>query len=148
MRVNFSKGAWYNVTFTTADGSKKNGYIKSQFVSLESSLDDNYKPVGKGKVINVTSALRIRKGPGTTYDAIGWLYNDDNVEILGREGQWFKIKNNDTIGYCHEDYIKEVRQDDTEIVPENPLTGKGEVINITSNLRIRSSASTLSLIHI
>ncbi|PWL52413.1 MAG: hypothetical protein DBY38_10795 [Clostridium cadaveris] len=144
MRVNFSKGAWYNVTFTTADGSKKNGYIKSQFVSLESSLDDNYKPVGKGKVINVTSALRIRKGPGTTYDAIGWLYNDDNVEILGREGQWFKIKNNDTIGYCHEDYIKEVRQDDTEIVPENPLTGKGEVINITSNLRIRSSASTSS----
>ena len=144
MRVNFSKGAWYNVTFTTADGSKKNGYIKSQFVSLESSLDDNYKPVGKGKVINVTSALRIRKGPGTTYDAIGWLYNDDNVEILGREGQWFKIKNNDTIGYCHEDYIKEVRQDDTEIVPENPLTGKGEVINVTSNLRIRSSTSTSS----
>lgn len=144
MRVNFSKGAWYNVTFTTADGTQKNGYIKSQFVSLESSLDDNYKPVGKGKVINVTSALRIRKGPGTTYDAIGWLYNDDNVDILGREGQWFKIKNKDTVGYSHEDYIKEVRQDDTEIVPENPLTGKGEVINITSNLRIRSSASTSS----
>ncbi len=146
MKVNFSKGAWYNVTFTTADGSSKTGYIMSQYVSLESSSDDNYKPVGKGKVINVTSALRIRKGPGTNYDAIGWLYNDDNVDILGREGQWFNIKSNGTIGYCHEDYIKEVRQDDTEVVPETPSAGKGQVVNVTSNLRIRSEASTSSSI--
>lgn len=144
MKVNFSKGNWYNVTFTTADGSSKTGYIMSQYVSLELSSDDNYKPVGKGKVINVTSALRIRKGPGTNYDSIGWLYNDNDVDILGREGQWFKIKSNDIIGYCHEDYIKEVRQDDTEVVPETPSTRKGQVINVTSNLRIRSKASTSS----
>lgn len=147
VRVNFTKGLWANVTFTMSDGSKRTGYIKNEYVSVGSdSNEDSNKPMGKGQVVNVSSNLRVRKGPGTSYEAVGWLNNNDVIDILGKEGQWFKISGKGIEGYCHGDYIKEIREDNTEVVQpdKDTATNKGQVINVTSNLRIRETPSTSS----
>ena len=56
---------------------------------------DSNTAVGKtGQVINVSTGLRMRAGAGTNYEVVGWLYEGDTFEILGKESSWYKIKKN------------------------------------------------------
>ena len=56
---------------------------------------------------NATS-MHIRSGPGTDYGAIGGLVTGEKVDILGREGDWYKIKfkdGKDGVGYVSAQFI-------------------------------------------
>ena len=53
---------------------------------------------------NATS-MHIRSGPGTDYGAIGGLVTGEKVDILGREGDWYKIKFKDGVGYVSAQFI-------------------------------------------
>lgn len=49
--------------------------------------------------------MHIRSGPGTDYGAIGGLVTGEKVDILGREGDWYKIKFKDGVGYVSAQFI-------------------------------------------
>lgn len=58
-------------------------------------------PEPTGKVIEVTgSSVNVREGPSTDTNKIGSVVKGDELEYIGSEGDWYKIKTKDgKIGY-------------------------------------------------
>lgn len=53
-----------------------------------------------------TSNIRVRKETNTTSDIITNLYKTDSVEILGKIGEWYKIKTEEgKIGYIKTEFV-------------------------------------------
>ncbi|MCR6513380.1 SH3 domain-containing protein [Clostridium sp. LY3-2] len=149
-------GAWYKI--------KKNGttgYIHSDYVKVIGGSDipdegqggggdESSTDAKRGKVINVTSNLRMRNGPSTSSSVVGYLLNGDTFDILGKSGSWYKIKKDGTTGYISGEYVKVIDGSD---VPDDPSGGGGsgeyenqygKVINVTSSLRLREKPNTSS----
>ena len=148
-KVNIIKkvGAWYEIDFRGQKAYAHGDYIKegSNNSSPESSQS------GKGKVVNVSSSLRIRSGAGTNNSIVGYLYEGNTFDILEKSGSWYKINSRGTSGYIHSDYVKIVGQGEDNSSSNNSsesnsnVAGKrGQVINISSNLRVRNAPSTSS----
>ena len=51
-------------------------------------------------------SMNVRGGPGTDYYAIGGLKYGERVEILGREGDWYRIAFKEDVGYVSAQYIQ------------------------------------------
>ena len=50
--------------------------------------------------------LRVRKEENTTSEIIDLLDENDKVEILGENGDWYKVKANDKVGFVRKEFIK------------------------------------------
>ena len=97
--------------------------------------------------VKVNDELRIRSGPSTGYDVVGYLRNGDKVEILEQKivGSmvWGKINK----GWISLDYVvldpekEEPEEDKKEEAPEQTAKVTGTV-NVKDFLRIRSGPST------
>ncbi|MGL5576235.1 MAG: SH3 domain-containing protein [Sarcina sp.] len=108
--------------------------------------------LGKGKVINITSQLNIRAGAGTGYSIVGKLKNNQSVNIYEKNNGWYKIdyttNGKTNYGYVSAGYIKVTEDFEKPEVPqpEKPNVGngirRGQVINVTSRLNVRSGAGT------
>lgn len=57
-----------------------------------------------GKV--TTSELRLRKESSTSSDIITLLDENQEVEIIGEDGDWYKVKVNKDVGYVNKEFIK------------------------------------------
>ena len=68
---------------------------------LLASLNTCFAATGK---VNI-EALRIREKANTTSEVIDVAYKDDNVEIVGETGDWYKVKFNGNTGYASKEYI-------------------------------------------
>lgn len=117
---------------------------------------------GRGEVINISSRLNIRKGPGTNYAVIGSLINSQKINIYGEESGFYKIdfisNGTTSYGYVSKNYIKsyenkpevtpEVKPDtpnkpDIANKPENNVnTMMGQVTGVSSRLNVRAGAGT------
>ena len=93
--------------------------------------------INKGQVVNVTSTLRIRESASTSSAVLGTIRNGSTFDIISKSGSWYQIKYNGIIGYVHGDYVKEVEA-------SSAISTKGKVYNVSTNLRVRSGASTSS----
>ena len=51
------------------------------------------------------TALRIRQGASTSSAILGNIYEGDSVNIIGEEGNWYKILYNNSTAYVSKDYI-------------------------------------------
>lgn len=51
------------------------------------------------------SGVRLRSGPGTSYEAKTTLNSGASVTLLGVSGAWYKVRYGSYTGYMHEDYI-------------------------------------------
>ncbi|NLO82532.1 MAG: SpoIID/LytB domain-containing protein, partial [Clostridiales bacterium] len=67
--------------------------------------EEDYTPPVYGTV-KVETNLNVRQGPGTQYKRIGSLGPNTRVQILGREGEWYRIKAGSIQGYVHSDYVE------------------------------------------
>ena len=145
-------GGWYKI-----NSNGRIGYISGEYVQVIGESNNNNSNGGNtdnslggkvGQVTNVTSSLRIRSGASTSHSVVGYLSNGDKFDILGRTGDWFKIKAKGNTGYVHKDYVKIVGQGDdnnnNSSSNSESASGKGKVINVTSNLRIRNAPNTSS----
>ena len=88
-----------------SDGNKqeivKDLDIKTEIVP-EGSIIDGYTNLG---ISNVTSYLNVRKGAGTNYKVVGKMPGYSVCEVLGEEGDWYKIKSGKVTGYVSKEYI-------------------------------------------
>jgi probable enterotoxin B len=127
----------------------------------------------KGQVTNVSTSLRIRQLGNIGSAVIGYLNNGQTFDIKEKSGDWYYIKFNDKFGYVHKDYVKEISSTTETNTPANnnqntnnntnqPNTNqqnnqptntntvvkpsKGQVIDISTTLRIRQNANTSSAI--
>ncbi len=55
-----------------------------------------------------TADVKLRKGPGTTYEVITTIPKDVNVNVVGKEGAWLRIesKHGGKPGYISEHYAR------------------------------------------
>ena len=53
-----------------------------------------------------SDGLFVRSGPGSTYSIIHAIYDGNEVTIIEKTGDWYKITHNGITGYSHSDYIK------------------------------------------
>jgi uncharacterized protein YgiM (DUF1202 family) len=55
-----------------------------------------------------TAEVKVRKGPGTTYEAVTTIPKDINVNVVGKEGSWLRIesKHGGKPGYISEQYAR------------------------------------------
>ena len=51
------------------------------------------------------SLVRLRSGPGTTYDKLTTLNKGTSVTLLGVSGEWYKVRYGSYTGYMHGDYL-------------------------------------------
>ena len=63
--------------------------------------DTNTQTVSIGTVTNVNSYLHVRTGAGMGYEIIGHLLNEDQVKVIGSEGDWYKVVVPEHTGYVH-----------------------------------------------
>ncbi|MBU5592535.1 SH3 domain-containing protein [Clostridium sp. MSJ-4] len=158
---------WYNVDFNGKVGYIHKNFVKELNSNTESVPKDSVKetPVAtkspsenpsvkspasaQGEVTNVSTSLRIRDNASTNSNIVGYLKNGDKLTIKGSYGDWYNIEFNGTSGYAHKDYIKKIESDTTKPPVETPnenKSSKGEVINVSTNLRMRKEPNTNSTI--
>ena len=59
-----------------------------------------------GIVYNVETGLLIRDNPSTNAKTLDSLLNGASVEVLGEEGNYYKVKYQDITGYVTKSYLK------------------------------------------
>lgn len=103
------------------------GYIRSDLLKVNADPQTQEEEEKTGKVINVTSSLNVRSGPGTGYTKITTLSGGAIVTITGTASgsdgyTWYMIKlSGGTVGYVRSDYIQ-IMQNTTPETPDTPDT--------------------------
>ncbi|MEG0238159.1 MAG: SH3 domain-containing protein, partial [Clostridium sp.] len=126
-------------TATTGAVVVDNTYANAANQNNSSTIESRGTTYEKGKVVNVTTNLRLRSGKSTSSEVVGYLREGQTFDILAKEGSWYKIKVDGKTGYVYEEYVEAISNSSNSKASE-----KGVVVNITTNLRVRSGASTSS----
>ena len=103
----------------------------------------------KGTVVNVHSVLRVRSEASLNSQVVGYLTNGCSVNILGENGAWYNIDYNGKSVYVSKDYVQVSGESNSasnsRSGSQETRSGKsGQVVNVHSNLNVRSGASTSS----
>ncbi|EOU1682965.1 SH3 domain-containing protein [Clostridium perfringens] len=85
------------------------GYVDAdEFTLVESAVNDKLIEKNiEGHVINVSTALNLRKEPRIGAEIIDRLLNNTKVNILGKQGSWYKIELNGQKGYVYGMFLNE-----------------------------------------
>ena len=88
------------VVTVSVQGSNNTG------VKGTASLIFNIQPP---EAVVVVDGLNLREGPGTEYNVIGWLLNDESLDIQGRNANsdWIQVQpENDPLGWVSADLVQ------------------------------------------
>ena len=110
------------------------------------------RSLNKTGIVNVSSSLNVRSSASTSSKVIGSLSGNTKVTIVGEEGAFYKIEYKGSHGYVAKEYVKDVTESNnsnqgtqTSEKPSTPeSTEKTGIVNVSSSLNVRSSASTSS----
>lgn len=85
------------------------GYVDSnEFTLVESAVNDKLIEKNiEGHVTNVSTVLNLRKEPRIGAEIINRLLNNTKVNILGKQGSWYKIELNGQKGYVYGMFLNE-----------------------------------------
>lgn len=100
---------------------------------------------GKGKVINVSTSLRVRSEASINSNIIAYLKEGQAVNIIKKCGSWYNIELDGQKGYVYKDYIEFIQNSNNINNNTSNVESKskrGEVTNVSSNLRMRVGPST------
>ncbi|MGN9135648.1 SH3 domain-containing protein [Clostridium sp. HCP1S3_B4] len=132
-------GDFYKITYRSITGYVHKDYVK--IISQNNSSAENLTS-SSGVVVNVSTSLNVRSGPGTSYGIIGHLKNGQGVTITGENGAFYAISYNGTKGYVSKDYVSKGSTSGNQSGSNSSILGT--VVNVSTNLRVRSAASTSS----
>ena len=90
-----SSGDWYQISF-----GGKTAYVHSDYVVDGGSASSSQTTSG---TVNAYPGLNIRTSPWGSI--IGSFSSGAKVIIVGREGDWYKIKYGGSTAYVHSDYV-------------------------------------------
>ena len=153
------EGAFYKIEYKGSHGYVAKEYVKDVTESNNSnqgtqtpekpSTPETTKKTG---IVNVSSSLNVRSEASTSSKVIGSLSGNTKVTIVGEEGAFYKIEYKGSHGYVAKEYIKDVTESNNSNqgtqTPEKPstpeTTKKTGIVNVSSSLNVRSSASTSS----
>ena len=88
--------------------------------------------------------LRVRTGPGTSYEIMSRVHEGDTLNVIGQENGWYKIKHHGKVGYVSGEFVN-AGSTSTTSKPDNNTTVQAASGNYTvnvSSLRVRTGPST------
>ncbi|NGU43028.1 SH3 domain-containing protein [Clostridium perfringens] len=153
------EGAFYKIEYKGSHGYVAKEYVKDVTESNNSNQGtqtpekpSNPESTEKTGIVNVSSSLNVRSSASTSSKVIGSLSGNTKVTIVGEEGSFYKIEYKGSHGYVAKEYIKDVTESNNSNqgtqTPEKPSTPesteKTGIVNVSSSLNVRSSASTSS----
>lgn len=132
IRINYNSGSLYTAVNKIATAGISNGTGGSAFspnddltreqfaVFLGRTLNDNFKVAFTHATIDemVSSAdnLYVRKGPDTSYSALGKIHKGDRVQVYGYSGNWVYGKSGSYTGFISMAYLNKVGEQDRKSV--------------------------------
>lgn len=145
------EGSWYKIQYNGGYG-----YVSADYVSIGSTSNggNSKNDSGSSSITAVgyaydlgNIALRIREGASISSTILGNIYEGDAVNIIGEEGNWYKILYNNSIAYVSKEYIT-LNKYSSEIESDNNASIRsGYVVNVEgSNLRVRQSPSSSAIV--
>lgn len=160
------EGSWYQIKYNNTSAYITKEYVqKDGVVSTPSKPEVTTPPKDTttssasytGKIVNVSTSLRVRDSASTKGNVVGTLTNGTTVNITGESGDWYTIDYNNSKAYVFKEYVQKTEatpEATTEPKPSEGTTAgggtedntaqKGQVVNVSTNLRIRAEASTTS----
>lgn len=141
------EAGWYRISV-----SGSTGYMRSDYITItgadtivKTPAEDPPQAPASVKGLVTDNYVNFRTASNTSSNIIRMLNKDAEVEILGKEGSWYKINFNGTIGYMSSAYIKEVGTQ----TPEKPEEKEIEVEELdfdgyvnNSYVRMRTGPAT------
>jgi uncharacterized protein YgiM (DUF1202 family) len=91
-------------------------------------------PAQTGTVVNCTTSVNVRSGPGTSYTVIGSAPKGAKYAVLGQSGSWYKMDFNGQTGYISTSYLS--------VTTTTPPSPTGTVVNCTTGVNVRSGPGT------
>lgn len=163
VEITGESGNWYAIKYKGETGYCSKDYVKKIGNSTSDNNSNgstnttpNTPTTFKGEVINADAGLRVRAGASTSSSILGHIYTGSKVDVIGESGSWYKINYNGKEAYVSKDYIKKVTDSNSNNNNNNNnnndnsgsqvTSKKGEVINASAGLRVRSEANTNSSI--
>ncbi len=129
-------GDWVQIRFQGAAA-----YVHGDYIRLEAVQppEQNNSSAQTGTIINCSTSVNVRKGPGTGYAKLGVALKGAFYQVLGKSGSWYKIDYKGSTGYISADYLKV-----SSGVPASPAPGSqtGKIVNCTTSVNVRSGPST------
>ena len=133
------EGDWYKVK-VVLNGTTKEGYLFAEYVTVQKDDDNsgNSGNTGNSGSTSTTKAgsvtgngVYIRKGPGTDKAKIGQLALGTLVTILGKEGDWYKVRCtvNGVLqeGYIYSQWVRELGADDSDYTGDKDATFEEQI---------------------
>lgn len=108
-----------NTNTNSTENNNNTGNNTNQNTEVNNQESTNsFEP--KTMYVNSTS-IYVRKGPGTNYDYIDTLILNNDVTVIGEEGDWYKVKVDGKEGYI------------AKFLLSNKTTSRGEVNRTSDN---------------
>lgn len=156
------KANWYQIAY-----NGKTGYIRYNYFQIvtasstttptpttPANLGTALATGSKLKIINVSSSVNVRSGPGTTYSCLGtaklnttWAATKKDVKGTD-SASWYEISYNGKTGYVRYNYGQVVTGSTASSSPgsssgQNLASGaRAKVINVTTSVNVRSGPGT------
>lgn len=109
-------GQWYSIEVNGKLGYVYGDYIKEgekinnknikQLSENKTSINNNNIAEHSGQIVNVNTALRVRKAPSSNSDILGYLKKGDTLQINSKSGQWYNVSVGEKSGYVHHAYVQ------------------------------------------
>ena len=101
--LKYSKG-WYYVK--TKDGTK--GWMSKNFLTKTTAPVQKAKESASGNAV-AKQNVYMRRGPSKNYDRITTVKNGKVMKILGKSGDWYKVRYGGKTGFVYKGLIKVVK---------------------------------------
>lgn len=143
-------GDWYNIKYGQTTGFVNAAYVKTAGSASTPTSTPTGSSSSSGVVTNVSSNLRVRQSASTSSSVIGYLLNNEGVTITGENGGFYAISYQGSTGYVSKDYVTKSGSASAQTSSSSNMVSlttssgnqQGQVTNVYSSLRVRSSAST------
>ncbi len=116
-------GSWYKITYK---GSA--GYVSSEYIKVSAGAPANPTTSQTGKIVNCTTSVNVRSGPGTSYSRLGVALKGAVYPVKGNSGSFYAIEYNGRTGYVSASYISVTSISTSIPTPTPPPTSAGNKI--------------------
>lgn len=130
------RGDWVQIQL---NGGQK-GWVVSWLIKKKSQVSSG-SDSASGKVTSSEANLRIRKGPGTSYEVQGVFPEGEQADLLKTDGKWIKISYQNITGWVYSDYVNQgsgAKQSQSS--SSHASSSKSGTVGV-STLNVRSTAS-------
>lgn len=104
LTINGYSNGYYNVTVQETGAT---GYISSSDMQkIVSGVGYDLNSLsGTAYIINVSTAVHLRENATMNSSSLAMLKNNTSVNLLGKQGAWYKVEVNGKTGYIYEEYV-------------------------------------------